>query len=144
MKNKKALVFITVCSLIILAFFIYFTQEDRDRKAFSHSICQNLLDSNKIFDKSVCHISQNVPDVMNSMFPVGKVDIDYVQEGLRGFKQTRYSSGVVSTPHYPQCSPGDGWEGLQYRIIRKPLILWDELYEFVFCEGILVNSTWSE
>jgi len=82
-----------------------------------------------------CFISNEVPDVMEKMMPIG-TEKEYVENAMQGFEIISSAGGSSSLCH--------NWVRLDYKVIPRWAFLFDETYEFIFCDGKLVDRIWHE
>ncbi len=133
-SRSMLVVVIVVFVCLISLLWVTWGREMMGRYSFARKICENLMNSESVPYES-CYISNEVPDVMESMFPIG-TDISFVQSAMQGFELNSKASGISSS-----CSQ---WVRLDFTIIHRWAFLVDESYEFIFCDGDLVDRIWHE
>lgn len=142
LRNSSALgIAILICILLIgLCTVIWVLGGAKFRQAFSYSkrICNNLIEAGYLRNETDCIVSSFAPDVMAHYFPLGTTELERIQAGFQGFRQTTYST-FVSDGRMKDCPLGSSVIYVEYAIVILPP---DEVYSFRLCDNKLVNMYW--
>jgi hypothetical protein len=140
MKKPIFLSIFFVLAAFIAQYLVVNIQKAMHLDAFSRRICANLIDAGYLLSDNECLISESIYEVMPYYFPVGEVTIDYVLAGMEGFDVLWQSSGTVKHLN-GLCERGSDSERINYLVVDRPFLEWDDLYTFTFCNGILMHES---
>jgi len=129
------LVIVTICFLLGFFIKIYINKNSDEQVAIK--VCDNLINAELVESKADCVLSQDPFDVWQKTFVINETDISFVRFAMMGFEETTYYLGEIES-----CGIGKKWEILEYQVSNPFPLPGGKLFEFSFCEGILVGTYW--
>ena len=128
---KKIIPITLLGSIVVICFGLLLINMWKAGYEDSKHICNNLLNEGLIKTNAECVIARDPKVFLPAMFPIYQTNIDYVKQGMQGFK-------ILDEYNASRCSKEEKFTVILYQLVPAYSVYFD------FCNGILISISYSD